>query len=135
MRAFLPIIISLCVLHCFTINQTCAINSDCPANSQCSSGYCKCNVPYILDCSVPADALSETFGSFLVTNVTSYYQTQGLSPNIYYSFLFQVCCASTNLTNYDLNFTLWVNDGENTLNQDNFVGTISIALSKLVEAA
>lgn len=100
----------------------------------CPGSYCQCDALYILDCSTYAGYLTSDYQDITTTNVTAYYQTNYEQPDIYYSFTFSVCCSGTSLTQYNLSFSLYVNNGANALGQDNFVGTVSADLAKLVEA-
>lgn len=69
----------------------------------------------------------------MVQNFTTYTQTENQKPDVYYSFLFQVC-LNTILTsqavidNYNLFFQLYVNTGNIDLNQSS-VGNVTTKLS------
>lgn len=75
MRILAAIFISLCIVGSMSIDQNCTVDSACGPNGFCSSGHCKCNIGYILDCTVPAQTMTDAFQDFEITNVTSYYQT------------------------------------------------------------
>lgn len=76
MGMLLTILISLCIVGSLAIDQTCSVDSACGSNGFCSSGHCKCNIGYILDCTVPAQTMTDAFQEYEITNVTSYFQTQ-----------------------------------------------------------
>ncbi len=121
------LILSFLFLLASSIDTICSANSDCPANATCSNSYCECNIPFILDCSIPAQFLTASETVLAINNITTYLQTESTLPDIYYSFMFQVCVYSS-VPNYNLSFSLYVNTGQPQLDNTNFVGSVSVSL-------
>lgn len=47
--------------------------------------------------------------------------------------MFQVCCLTTTLPNYNLSFTVWVNEGYPSLSENELIGKLRINLNDLVQ--
>ena len=77
MKIFIPLLLFLLLPSLLAINSACSTNANCPNNSACIGSYCQCNSLYILDCSILANYLTSTPTAVILTNTTSYYQTQG----------------------------------------------------------